>query len=375
MKKLRTVCCCLLFLWVFALPVSAESTDELYRRQYRESGMEEIENTAPDNARQYLKENGADPADPGWVNSFSAQNIFFHMFRFVKEGAATPLKASAGILAIILLTAALHIPGHKAGGSHVSAVASVLSAAVLVLTPVFSLITSCVNTLKGISVFLLGFLPVFAAVTSASGAPATAASMSALLLTASEGVSALSSFLIAPFMGGYLALSISASVSPLVKKSGIAEGIKKAAFWVMGLLTAVFTAILGIQTAVNSSADTLGVKTAKFLVGSAVPVAGSALSEAIGTVSASMGLLRASVGIYAAVVCLVTFLPLLAEVLLWRLFICLNAAVAGLFSLTQTEALLKAVDAVLSVLAGLLLLIGAMFIICFAVVVSAGRGA
>ena len=374
MKGWKTAICGLLFIWILILPVSAESEEELYRRQYRDSGMEEIEDTTPDSAKRYLQENGVDPADPGWVNTFSAQNVFSHMFRFVKEGAATPLKASAGILAVILICAALNTPARKSE-SGIPATAAVLAAAVFAVAPVFSVITACTDALKGISVFLLGFLPVFAAITSASGAPATAASMSALLLTASEGVSAISSFLIAPFMGGYLALSISASVSPLVKQSGIAEGIKKAAFWVMGLLTAVFTAILGIQTAVNSSADTLTVKTAKFLVGSAVPVAGTALSEAIGTVTASMGLLRASVGFYAAFVCLITFLPLLAEVLLWRLFLCLNIMAAGIFSLSEMVSLLKAIDAVLSVLAGLLLLIGAMFIICFAVVVSAGRGA
>ena len=364
----------MVFLWLFAMPVSAKETDELYREQYRNSGMEDLEEALPDSAREYFRQNEIDPSGADWINAFSSENVFTHIFLFLSQGMGKPIKTGAGILAIVLIAAALNGFEQKNAAGISSSYACALATAFLVSVPVFSLITSAIDALKGISVFLLSFLPVFAAVTSVSGAPATAVSMSALLLTAAEGVSMLSSFVIAPFMGSYLAISISGSVSPLIKKSGIAETIKKVSFWIIGLFSAVFTAILGIQTAVNGAADSVGMKTAKFIVGSAVPVAGTALSEALSTVTASMGLLRSSVGIYGVVVCFLTFLPLILEILLWRLTVCLSSAAAELFSLPAVSGILKAIDAVLSVLAGMLLLTGAMFIICFATVISAGRG-
>lgn len=136
--------------------------------------------------------------------------------------------------------------------------------------------------MKGLSVFMLGFIPVFAVIVAASGGAVTSASMSTLLLTAAQGVSYISSFAVLPLMGGYLAVSIGSSVSPLMQRSGIAETVKKLALWITAFISTVFAGILSIQTAVNSSADTLTAKTARFIIGSSVPVAGGVLSEALG---------------------------------------------------------------------------------------------
>ena len=220
---------------------------------------------------------------------------------------------------------------------------------------------------------MLSFIPVFAVITAASGAPVTSASMSALLLTAAQGVSYISSFAVAPLMGGYLAVSISGAVSPLLKKTEIASIIKRLSCFIMALVSTVFVGILGIQTAVNSSADSLTAKTAKFIIGSSVPVAGGVLSEALGTVTASMGLLKSSVGIYGAVACAAVILPLAAELLIWRGVLILASAAAELFSLSVISGILRAVDSVMSVLIGILLITGAMFVISLAIVVTAGK--
>ena len=227
--------------------------------------------------------------------------------------------------------------------------------------------------MKGLSVFMLGFIPVFAVIVAASGGAVTSASMSTLLLTAAQGVSYISSFAVLPLMGGYLAVSIGSSVSPLMQRSGIAETVKKLALWITAFISTVFAGILSIQTAVNSSADTLTAKTARFIIGSSVPVAGGVLSEALGTVLSSVTLLKSSIGIYGAVACAAILLPLITELLIWRAVLIITAGAAGLFSLPQISGLLKAVDSMMSVLLGIILTVGAVFIISLAVVVSAGR--
>ncbi len=375
MKPIKTIILLLFFCLFCAFPVCAEETDDFYREQLRNSGIDEIQDAVPPTVREYFSENGIDLYDENWISSFTAENIFSHIRRFLKEGAAAPLAAGGALLAVILIAAAIHAAEPKRTSADTAEYAAAIASAILVLLPAVSVIRSSIDALKGISVFLLSFIPVFAVITAAAGGAATAASMSALLLTAAEGVSAFSSFVISPLMGGYLALSISAAVSPVVKKSGLAEAVKKISLWGMGLISTVFTAILGIQTAVNAPADTLTMKTAKFIVGSAVPMAGSALSEALSTISASMGFLRSSVGIYGAAVCLLTFLPLILELLLWRAVMLAGSAAAELFSLSGIGGILKAMDAMLAVLTGILLLVGAMFIICLAVVIAAGRAA
>ena len=373
MKHIKLILAIMLFIAVFTGLVSAEGEkDSLYKEQYETAGADSLSEALPDDTRRYFEENGIDPADYSWVSVITADNVFSHIWGFLKSGAKAPLKAGAEVTALILIAAALSAAQLK-GGSINAALYVAAAAAGVIAVPVLSSVSAAANALKGISTFMLSFIPVFAVITAASGAAATSASMSALLLTAAQGVSYISSFVIMPLMGGYMAVSISGSVSPLLKKSGIAVMIKRLALWITAFVSAVFVGILSIQTAVNASADTLSAKAAKFIIGSSVPVAGGVLSEALGTVTASMGLLKSSVGIYGAVACAGVILPLIAELLVWRAVLFVTAAVSELFSLNVIAEILRAADSVISTLIGIMLIAGAMFIISLAIVVTAGK--
>ncbi|MEE1238921.1 MAG: hypothetical protein UHO61_03235 [Acutalibacteraceae bacterium] len=375
-KKIRILLSFCFLALLFTLSVNAQevsSPEEFYAEQYKNSGAEEIEESLPDFAKDYFNENGIDPSDYNWVNSLSAESVFEHILSFISSGAKAPLKAGAGIIAIVLISSALSSVEIKSSAMSAAVYAAAAASAAIIAVPVSSVINASVNALKGTGVFMLSFIPVFAVIVAASGAAVTAASMSALLLAASETVTYISSFAVLPLMSGYLALSLSGAVSPLIKKSGIAGTVKKLSLWIMAFISVVFIGILGIQTAVNASADTLVSKTAKFIIGSSVPVAGGVLSEAINTVTASMGLLKSSIGIYGALACVVTLLPLIIEILIWRAVLLISAAVSELFSLGEISGLLRAVDSMMSLLVGIMLLVGAMFIISLAAVVTGVR--
>ncbi len=372
MKLLKISVIAAIFAVLLSVTVLAEEED-FYAEQYKISGAEEIEENLPDGAQEYFEKNGIDPSDSEWVNRLSAENVFEHIWGFIVSGAKTPLKAGAGIIGIILISAALGAAEQKSSAVSAAMYASAVAAAAVIAAPVFSVISASVDALQGLSVFMLAFVPIFAVIVASSGAAVTSASMSALLLTATQAVSYISNFAVLPLMGGYLALSISTSVSPLIKKSGITDTVKKLAFWIMSFISTVFIGILSIQTAVNASADSLTVKTAKFIIGSSVPVAGGALSEALNTVTASMGLLKSSVGIYGVVACCAALLPLVLELIIWRAVLIITSGVSELFSLPEISGILKAVDAMFSILIGIMLLTGAMFVISLTVVVTAGK--
>ena len=376
MKKVRMLILFLIFAALFTISVSAaesESPEEFYAEQYKNSGAEDLEDSLPASATDYFSEHGIDPSDYNWVNSLSAESVFKHILTFITSGAKAPLNTGAVIIAIILISAALTSAEIKSSAMTAAIYASAAASAAVIAVPVSSVINTSVNALRGIGVFMLSFIPVFAVIVAASGATVTAASMSALLLAATETVSYISSFIVLPLMGGYLTLSLSSAVSPLIKKSGITETVKKLAFWIMAFISAVFVGILGIQTAVNSSADTLVSKTAKFIIGSSIPVAGGVLSEAMNTVTAAMGLLKSSIGIYGALACAVTLLPLVIELLIWRAVLLISSSVSEIFSLGGIAGLLRAIDSMLSVLIGIILLVGAMFVISLAAVVTGVR--
>ena len=370
MKKFIVI---LILLMLFSLPVSAADTDDPYAQQYEFSGADNLENALPKDTREQLKEFGIDPKNKTWVNEITPQNVFAHIIDFIASGAKIPLRAGGAVMGIILISAAF--PALSADGKVFGPAqfAASLSVALTIAYPVWNCVTAAVAAIKGCGTFMLSFIPVFAAIVSVSGGAVTAVSMSALLLGAAEFVASAAAFAVLPIMGSYLAMSLTSSISPLIASSGIAEGIRRVAFWILSLVSTVFVGILGIQTAVNSAADNLALKTTRFIVGTSVPIAGSALSEAVSTISSSLGLLRSSVGIYGVVALAAILLPIIAELVLWRLILAISVMVSEIFSQGTLSKILKAVDMMLSLLVAVTLLVGAMFIISLTVVVSAGK--
>ncbi len=358
-------------IFIFTSPVSAEGTD-IYKEQLEKSGALDLESALPEETREFLNQNEITLEDYGWANRLSTQNVFTHIWGFLKSGFKKPLIALGMIITVVIINALL-LGNHNPSVSGIVAYAATLSIAGIIITPVFSAIMTAVAAMKACATFMMAFVPIFAAIVAVTGKTATSLSMSGLLLGAANGVSLLSNFAIVPLIGGYLSLSLATSVSPLLSGNGISEGVKKLSFWLISFISTVFIGILSIQTIINSSADNLSMRTLRFLVGSSVPVVGTVLSEALNTLSASMALLKSSVGIYGVVICCVIFLPILIELLLWRLSLWVANFVSLSFSMDKISGLLQSLDTVLSVLVGVILLTGAMFIISLTVVISATR--
>lgn len=367
----KKVICFLVVLFVFALPVSANE-DSVYLEQYGESGASDLEEALPDSVKDFLQENNLQPKNEDWVNNLSVENVFSHIIDFVKSGGKTPLAVTISLIGIILISALISNNVSSSSALSAAVFATVAATAGIICLPIFSVIQTAVNSMKACTVFMTAFIPVFAVIVASSSAALTAVSSSATLLLATQGVNYITNFVIMPLMSGFLGVSIASNISPIIHESGIANGIRKIAFWIMSLISAVFIGVLSIQTAVNSAADNLTLKTAKFIIGSAIPMAGTVLSESLSTVTSSMSLLKSSVGIYGVVSLCVIFLPLVIELFLWRVGLIVSSAVADLFSVGKISLLFKSIDSMMSLLIGIILLTLAMFIISLGIIVSVG---
>lgn len=358
-----------ILIFIFSLPVCAEDN---YATQIKNVGADSLDDSLDSDVRDFFEENGIDITDSTWVNRLTNGNVLRHLWQFVTGGVKTPVVAGIAVAGIIFVSAAITAFG-AAPRFETAIYAAVLSISAVAATNVWQSVSAAVNAVKGCSTFMLSFVPVFSVTLALSGKTVTAPAMSALLLAATEVVSFVSSFAVLPLMGGYLALSISSGVSPLLNSSGIVESVKKISMWIMSLLGTLFIGVLGIQTAVNSAADSVTLRTAKFIIGTSVPVAGGVLSEAVSTISTSMGLLKSSVGIYGVAALAVTLLPIIIDLVLWRCMLLLNISLGELFSLSKITGVLRAIDSMLSLLLGVVLMVGGMFIIALSVVVMSTK--
>lgn len=359
----------LLLIFLFSTPVFAMDN---YQTQLENIGAADIENALDKSTKEFFEENGINITNSDWANNLTNQSVLQHIGKFITSGFKRPVVVGITITGVIFLYAAL-----TAFGTYphfeIGVYAVVISIGAIISTSIWQSISAAVNAAKGCSSFMLSFVPVFATAIALSGKSATATSMSALLLAACEIVSYASSFIVLPLMGGYLAISISSGVSPLINSSDIVEGVKKFSLWILSLLGTLFIGVLGIQTAINSAADSVSLRAAKFILGTSVPVAGGVLSEAVSTISASMGLIRSSVGIYGVVAILFMLLPIVTELVMWRCVLMINMSLGELFTLPKITRILKAIDSMISLLIGVVLTVGGVFIISLTVVIMAGK--
>ncbi len=364
MRKLLFIIAFLLF---FSLPASA---DDPYTEQYKASGAEEIKNSIPSEIKEIFRDYEIDPENPGWVNKLDAKNIFSHIGSFLKEGGRGPLKAAAQMLGTIVLFAAASLFEKVQAYKNVLSYLFMLITAAGILFPLFSLISAVQSAIKGTATFMTSFVPIYAGILTVGGRSLTAGGMSFLLLFAAEAVNLIASFVIVPLMGAYLGMGLISGIMPGGGAIALGETIKKGSTWLFSLSLTVFLGLLSIQTAVNASADSAGLRTVKFVLGSLVPVTGGALSESLTTLTSSVKLLSSSVGMYAVLVLGVMTLPIVLELLLWRLALYFSSAAAELFGIKEGVNLFKCADHVLSTLLGIILFTACLFIISLAVITN-----
>ncbi len=372
MKKVIIILIILLAVFNINLSAKSTNTDVFLKEQSSLAGAESLEESLPPSTRNYFEKNEINAGEGDWAQKFSLGKIFGDLWASTKERVLLPFTSAGLIIAVILINGALN-SAQNSGTNFMGNYAITAVSAIVICKPLMEVIGSSVEVLKSVSVFMTAFIPVFAVCVAANGQPATSVTMSGLLLGVTQVVQLIAGNFVIPLMCGYLSVNVASGVSPLLAQSNIAESIKKISFWVLSLTTTVFLGVLSIQTTISASGDTLSIKTAKFLIGSSVPVAGNVLSEALTTVTASLGVLKTSVAIYGVVACCTLFLPILVELIIWRLILNLVSVVADMLSAGSTGKLLKSVDSCLAVLCGILLLTAALFIISLTVVVSVGK--
>ncbi len=365
MKKIVVL---IVLVFLFSFSVSAE--ENVYKDTAEKLEISELEEILPEEVKEFFRENNINPTEQDWNKNLTTKSVFSHIFSFIKSKGAAPFRSLGLIAAIMIFSAAVHsFTDGSAGLNNSLQFIFAVIVSLSVADGVISVINAATDAIKGTATFMLTFVPTYSGVVLLSGSPSTAYISGGLMLLAAEAIVQVSSFIIVPLMCAYFGLGLASGVSPLIADNGLVSAVKNIALWLLALIFTVFAGLLAIQTTFGTAADTVGVKTAKFFISSFVPVAGPALSEALTTVTVSVNLLKSSVGIYAVVAIALILIPLIIELFLWRIVISVSGGVANMFSL-KAVGVLKAVDSLLAVLIGMILFVGAIFIISIGIVIK-----
>jgi len=226
------------------------------------------------------------------------------------------------------------------------------------LRELFALARERLDSLCG---FMNAVTPVTGALWALGGDVRTGLAQSAGVTLMTSVFSCVNSRLLEPLAGGLAALCAAASLSDLTP--GISAAVKKLFVTALGFMMTVFTFVLGIQTQLSKSADTLAMRSVRFAFSGFVPVVGSLVGESARSVSAALSAVRASAGtLIAAAVVTVVAAPLIAAAI-FKLCLRLGAFFASLCSMKELAGLFGGLNDACSLVLALLLSSGVYFII------------
>ena len=137
------------------------------------------------------------------------------------------------------------------------------------------------------------------------------------------------------------ALSICSAFTPSLNFGGISNFVKRIYTFSLGFLMLLLSFSLSIQTALTASADSVAMRGAKLLAGSAIPVVGGSVGETLKTVSSSVVFLKSTVGVGGIVLVVLLLLPTLVSLLLYRLSLIAASACADFLGCTRESKLLS----------------------------------
>ena len=363
MKKIICLCICVLLAFCFSGFAYAE-----------ESGITEeakkVEEAVDNETKKILDDLGAHIYSSSWVEELSYKNIFSYCIDFIKTGGSRPFKALASALAVLILCSLMQNLSPTPTALKSVSYASLASFAVIIAPALYSLTGTAVSLLKSVSVFIGALTPFVTALMAASGKPISAASSSVSLSVALSALSVVTSFLALPLMNAYLSFGICAGFTKNKGLAGLSKSIKKVVNWIFSLAVTVFLAVFSAKSSIAAAQDSLTTKTAKFVLGSTVPITGGVLSETLSSVVASLSLIRKSAVIYAAAVLFVMVLPVLIETLCWKFCFLVIKTVCSFFVTDGFLDISEIFNDMLSMLFAVLLLVPALFVIMLGIAVS-----
>ena len=377
MRSLKVFAALLILLFLNAavcFAVGEETTDD-YSSFYESSGADRLSNTLPDDIKDSLDSAGIDIADWQSLLSPSPKKLVLMLGDMARGSFSKPIKDMALIAGIVILVGL--IKGTASAENFSEPLNTVIGCAVAITVFASSagVISQGVSAVKATSDFMLALIPVLAGIITAAGNPALALTYGSFAMAAAQAAAQTAGNVIMPLCGAFSAFGVSASLSPELRLTKLAEMIKKLAIGVLSFAAAAFSAVLGLKSLLAGSADTLTSKGIKLALSSAVPIVGGALSDAYSSIIGSVALLKSTVGVFGVIAVVLMDLPVILQLTARILLLKLLGVLSSSMGDDASGEVLETLSSALTVINAAIIFTAALFIISTGIVISVKAGA
>ncbi len=305
---------------------------------------------------------------PDWLSWLGKQ---------LRSSAKQPLRLLAKLCGVLLLAAVgQSLCADRTSPELLGLVDTVAALAIFALcaAPVTALAGLLEEAVQTSRAYLVSFVPVFASVLTACGQAGSAALYSGFFFSITMMIAdALCRFGL-PFSRLLLAMTAASAASGTQTLFRLTETVCKWTKWLLGLCATIFGGLIGLQSVFAQSADTLALRTGKFIFSSSVPVVGRAVSDAMGSVLAGMKLMKGTVGFGVIAVFAAAFLPLLLQCCVYRLLFAAGELAAEAFGGGKGAKLLSGLGDCVSIYLSMSIFFGLIVICATLVMILLGNG-
>lgn len=224
------------------------------------------------------------------------------------------------------------------------------------------------STVKSAAVFVNAAAPVMMTMLAAGGGISSAAAVNPVLLLCIEIVTAAAENILMPLLYSSAALYIVSEINETIKVSKFADFLKKTVKWSLCLILTVFVGILSIQGFCAATLDGAAAKTAKYVVGTSVPVVGSILSDTIETVVGCSLVVKNATGAAGMIAVLIIVSAPIIKILAVSASFYFSAAVIEPVADKRISNVMSSVASVTSLMAAIIVTVALMFIICIGII-------
>lgn len=279
-------------------------------------------------------------------------------------------------LLVLTLLCALLNNLQDAFGSAGSGRAAYMVAYLVLITIALSSFTAAIGTardaIQQMVDFLHAILPVLLSLLAAMGGLISASVMHPLVLVAVGIISNVMNNLVLPLVLFAAILTLVSQISERFKVDGLANLFKDTCKILIGLLLTAFTGFMALQGVAGAVADSVTLRTAKFVTGAFVPVVGMMADAAEALVGTSL-LLKNAVGIMGLLLIIAMaiypMIKILSLVLIYRLV----GALAQPFGDNQIAEVLDSLGNMLLMVFAAVASVGLAFFLAISFIVGIGN--
>lgn len=143
------------------------------------------------------------------------------------------------------------------------------------------------------------------------------------------------------FSGIGTALSVCGTLAPGSGFEGILRFMKKTYTLLLSAVAVLLCFSLSVQTSLSAAADSVAMRGAKLLAGSAIPVVGGSVGDTVKTLSSSLSFLKNTVGLGGVLLLVFLILPPLCSLVLHRMVLSAAGTCADVLGLPEEKKLLE----------------------------------